>query len=385
MSKSVRRLAAASLALLLTAPAALPVLAAGLSITTPYPSVSVEPGGSTQFPLTITTDSPERVDVSVSRAPQGWKTTFKGGGFTVNAVYTGGDKPPTLDLEVEVPADAAAQTYEVVVTAKGPSGAATLPLGLTVSDVAGGQVTLTTQFPAQRGDADATFEFDLRLSNETLQEARFSLETAGPEGWKVDARPASDAQATTAVVGAGDETNVTVKVDPPNDVAAGTYPVAVRAVGGGKTAVAELQVEITGNYAMAIETPDQRLNARAVAGSASELTLRLRNDGTAPLTAVSLTATPPSGWKVTFAPETVEQIAPGETAEVKATIVPSGQAVAGDYVVTINGRAAEASATDSVEIRTTVETSPLWGLVGLLLIGGVLLGLGWVFRRYGRR
>ncbi len=38
-----------------------------------------------------------------------------------------------------------------------------------------------------------------------------------------------------------------------------------------------------------------------------------------------------------------------------------------------------------MDIRTTVQTSPLWGFIGLALIVLVIVGLGWVFRRYGRR
>jgi uncharacterized membrane protein len=33
----------------------------------------------------------------------------------------------------------------------------------------------------------------------------------------------------------------------------------------------------------------------------------------------------------------------------------------------------------------TIETSPLFGFVGLALIALVLFGLWWVFQRYGRR
>jgi uncharacterized membrane protein len=33
----------------------------------------------------------------------------------------------------------------------------------------------------------------------------------------------------------------------------------------------------------------------------------------------------------------------------------------------------------------TIETSLLWGAIGLALIAIVLVGLWWVFRRFGRR
>ena len=76
-------------------------------------------------------------------------------------------------------------------------------------------------------------------------------------------------------------------------------------------------------------------------------------------------------------------IAAKETATMTATSVPSNDAIAGDYVVTYNARTTGASGT--VDIRMTIETSPLFGFVGLALIVLVLFGLWWVFQRYGRR
>ena len=70
----------------------------------------------------------------------------------------------------------------------------------------------------------------------------------------------------------------------------------------------------------------------------------IQNTGTAPLTEVTLTATPPTDWTVTTDPETLPAIPPGETATITATITPSGEAVAGDYVVTFNAKAAKSGA-----------------------------------------
>ena len=47
--------------------------------------------------------------------------------------------------------------------------------------------------------------------------------------------------------------------------------------------------------------------------------------------------------------------------------------------------AAEDGAEGSAQIRFTVETSPLWALVGLGIIVLILGGLFYVFRTYGRR
>jgi uncharacterized membrane protein len=87
---------------------------------------------------------------------------------------------------------------------------------------------------------------------------------------------------------------------------------------------------------------------------------------------------------VTYDPaDTLATLAAGESATVTASIVPSNDAVAGDYVVTFSAAGGDVS--DEIEIRVTIETSPLWGFVGIGLIVAVLAGLWWVFRTYGRR
>jgi len=112
--------------------------------------------------------------------------------------------------------------------------------------------------------------------------------------------------------------------------------------------------------------------------------LEIRNDGTQPLEQVALTASAPTDWQVTFSPsDTIESIAPQTSQTITATLVPSNDAIAGDYVVTYRARTTDANG--SVEIRMTIETSPLFGFVGLALIVLVLAGLWWVFQRYGRR
>jgi uncharacterized membrane protein len=102
------------------------------------------------------------------------------------------------------------------------------------------------------------------------------------------------------------------------------------------------------------------------------------------VTNVKLTSTPPSGWKVTFDPASVDSLASNETKNITAHIVPSGDAVAGDYVVTLKA-AGDQSTSSSVDIRFTVETSFVWAIIGIALIVAVVAGLWWVFQRYGRR
>jgi uncharacterized membrane protein len=379
----------ATLAILATVSAALPGFGApslaqvGIRLTTPYPAVAVEPGETATFDLQVTAPDRERVDLAVTQKPKGWDTTLRGGGFVIDGVFTDPDQSPQAQLEVDVPAEAKGGTYRVVVAANSVAGSDTLELDLRVAKAATGSVEVTAQFPSLHGPSDATYTFDLEVTNNTPQETTFSLEALGPEGWQVTARPAGEEQASTLIVAGGQTGSVTVTADPPDDVVANTYPIQVGLSGGGREATTELQVEITGNFAMTLRTPDERLNVDVVADRTTDIPLLVVNDGTAPLVAVELAATPPTDWKVDFTPKVIEQIAPGASAQAVASITPAGNAVAGDYVVTIDARIPET--TSSLELRTTVKTSGLWGFVGLLLIVGALVGLGWVFRRYGRR
>ncbi|MDP8959461.1 MAG: NEW3 domain-containing protein [Actinomycetota bacterium] len=379
--RTIRLLAAAVILLFLGVPAA--GAQEQVRLTTPYPDVAVEAGEPATFPLEVNAPAGQRVDLEITQVPEEWSATLRGGGFVIDGVFTDPEEPPQVELEVEVPAGASEGSYQVVVVATSEAGSDTLPLELRVAEAVGGNVTLMAEFPTLQGASDQTFSFSLDLANETAEEITFNLGSEGPEAWQIEVRPTAEAQAATATVPAGETGSLSVEVDPLDDAPAGTYPILVQAVGGGQTAEAELQVEITGNFAMTFTTPDERLNAQARIGSATDVPLVLINDGTAPLVGVQLSATPPSGWDVTFTPEIVEQVPPGELAEVTATISPSEEAVAGDYVVTLTAEVPEA--TDDVELRVTVETSPLWGFVGLALIVAALVGLGWVFRRYGRR
>ena len=184
------------------------------------------------------------------------------------------------------------------------------------------------------------------------------------------------------MVKAGATTPVTVTAKASTDAAAGTYPIGVDVTSGTRTAHQDLSVEITGSYTISLSTSDQRLNMNATAGSTSDLTLSLANTGTADVAAAAMSATGPTGWKFTFDPATVD-VPAGQTVSVIAHVQPSSDAIAGDYQATFKATAPVADA--STDIRVTIETSLLWGLIGVGLIALVLIGLLLTFRRFGRR
>jgi uncharacterized membrane protein len=356
--------------------------AATLTLATPYPAVAVEPGNTASFDLKVTSSPERRVNLKVTGVPSGWNASIRGGGFVVDSVIAGGVSPD-LKLDVDVPDGATDGVYEVTVRANAGGDTDALTFDLRVTTSAGGSVSLTSDFPQLHGTATSSFSFTLDLKNDTPQELTFNLSAEGPDGWDITVTPSGQSQASAAKVAAGSSSTISVSAKPPDNVAANTYPIHVSAVAGSQTADIDLQVQVTGNYAMTVSTPNDVLSNRGTAGSEIRQEIDIDNTGTAPLENLTFTGTGPTGWTVTFDPKTIDPIAPQGSGKVTAIIKPANDAITGDYKTTI--RVSNDQANGSVDIRTTIETSQIWAIIGLALIAAVIVGLFWVFRTYGRR
>lgn len=385
--RRLRILAAVGAAALLGVAMPLPVGAQAqeVLVKTDYPSVVVEPGQTVGFDLEVITSEPRHVDLRVVDIPEGWQATLRGGGYVIHGVFGDPEVPPSVELEVRVPPEAEPGEHTVNVEGSGGGVVDTLSLRLIVAERAPAAVSLDAEFPSLQGSADDSFSSRMTLENQTPEETAFNLETEGPPGWVVEASPSAEPQAATVTVEAGDTADINVDIEPGARTPADEYPVVVRAVGpGDKVAEEEVLIEITGSRQLQLSTADERLNGDVRAGSPTELALVVRNEGTAPLEDVSLSASPPSGWEVNFSPTTVETVAPGGAERVTAEIVPSGEAVAGDYTISFSATGG-GGGDDSIEYRAAVQPSRFWVVVGVLLIVAALVGLRWMFLRYGRR
>ena len=383
--RSTRRLAslvALSLVLLSLPALAQEVPPDQLSVSSPYPRVAVEAGDQASFDLTITAPEPTEVALAATGLPDGWLGTFRGGGFEVDGV-TAGPTAPEVSFDVTVPVDATEGTYDLAVTATGGGGSTELALQVRVSAQAGGEVTLTPDFPGLRTPAGEAATFSVELRNDTPADLQFELDSAGPAGWEVTAQPSTEAQASTIQVDSGSTATINVSATSPVRAESGQYRISVQATAPDVDVSAEMIVEIVGSFSLDLTTVDQRLSTDVSADGSSDLELVVTNTGTAPIQGIEMSSTPPSGWDVTFAEPGIAELGAGQSVNVLATITPSDQAIAGDYVIAFS--AVSEQARSEVDIRTTVNPSALWGFVGIGLIALTLAGLALVFRRFGRR
>jgi len=380
------------LALFLPAAALVPTVAAAdpLSVTTPYPSVAAQPGASVSFPITITTDATRTVGLTVDGVPQGGSARLTGGGFTVDAVQAESGKPATVSLDVTLPPDA---NGIITMTVHATSGglAADLPVRLRVEGGAGGSVTIDPP-TGQKVAAGGSLTFNLTLHNNTPRDTTFTFSTQQPDGWQVNALPGGSSQATSLKVAAASTGSVTVSVASPGTATAGDYKVELDTASDGDVQPDPviLPVTITGSYSVALtQTSDETLQTSAQPGAGKAYVWVVQNTGSGPLGNITVSATPPTGWTVTFDAATIPSLAPGKTQNVTATITPSGNAVAGDYTIaftaTVPSSGSVPGATASQTVRVTVQVGLNWLVVGGALILLVLVGLSWVFGRFGRR
>ena len=369
--------------LLITGISPVVVAATTFGLTTPFPAVTIQPGNTVTFDLDVSVPTPERVGLAVSGTPTGWTANLRGGGNIVNAIFAGGSTAAAVQLSITVPQTATPGSQTLTVTASADQGTRTLPIVVTILGTSGGAITLTSDFPQLSGAPSSTFTYSVTLTNTGTQKETYTLQGQGPDGWTVAVHPSSNAQALTDTVDGGATDTLSVTAQPPSTVAAGAYPLQVTATSGAQSANAALEADVTGTPGLTLSTPNQVLNTQVTAGSTGTVALVVTNSGSTVLQNVAVTASSPTGWTATFDPATIATIQPGTSATVSATVKPSSDALAGDYDVTFT--ATGGTATANVDIRTTVQTSPLWGFIGLALIAIVIIGLGWVFRRFGRR
>ena len=379
--------AAAPAVCLLAARPATAQAAGGLDLYTDYPGMTAKAGDSLSFDLELD-NMGEACDASLSvqSLPEGWEGYISGGGGQISRIHVpNGTASATATFQLEVPADAAEGSYQVVLAADAGGGVSdTLTLDLAVSELQVSQGDFSSEYPEQEGAAGTSFSFNATLVNNSGESRSYSLSAQTPSGWQASFKPSGEStQVASIELEPGASQGLTIAVTPPENVEAGEYTIPCSAISGSETLNMELSVTVTEKYQMDLTTPDGLLSFSAQAGADSDVTLSITNNGNVALENVNLTSTAPTGWNVSFDTPTIEVVEAGSTVEVTAHVTPSEDALTGDYVVTMRASTSETS--DSAEFRVSVETSMVWGVVAVVILAAVLGVIGWIFRKYGRR
>lgn len=358
----------------------------GLWLTTDFPAATVRAGEEARFSVAVINHGlvPQRAALAVDHVPKDWTVELRGSGRQVAAAFVDYNGRANLDLKVKVPGDAAPGRYSLVVKAETPDGTRELPIALTVEPQPEAALTAEPKLPTLRGSPRSTFDFRVTAKNDSADSRLVTLTAQAPRGFQVTFKEGYGTQELTSIpIKAGETKDLAVDVKPPQGIAAGQYPVTVHLSSEQAKVQTRLVLDITGQPSVSLTGENERLSGEASAGVEKRFGFVLRNTGSAEARNLSLSASAPTGWKVSFEPKEIPQLAPNGEEKVTALVTPSEKALAGDYMLSV--RASGDGISESANYRVTVVTSTMWGVVGLGVIAASLLALLGAVGRFGRR
>jgi uncharacterized membrane protein len=358
----------------------------GLYLMTDYPAVTVRPGTTSNIPLRLQNYglAPDRYQLSVSGVPSGWTATILGGGQPVAAAMPAPDKDVSLQLRLDVPANSKLDQQTLTVEAKGQGNQTSLPIQIALAKELPAKLTVKAQLPSLRGSPKSNFEYTLTIKNDSGRNLNVSFAAQAPENFETSFTEAYGSQELSSIpIDAGQSKDIKLKVRPPSTIDAGHFPVSVTVKAEDASAKVDLALDLVGQPQLQVAGRDGLLSARAVAAQQTSIPVVVTNSGSAPAENVTLSASSPTGWKVTFNPAGIDRLVPGKDSEVQALVTPSDKSLAGDYMVTVRANSRGESA--SSQFRVTVNTSTVWGMVGAGVIGVALLLMLGAVARFGRR
>ena len=363
-----------------------------ISIAPEYPGVIIAQGDDVSIDLDVTNGGrrDENIYLNIPSVPKGWTARIKTYSFDINSIHMKSDKSKTITFKAESDEDIAPGNYTFLINARTEDGAlkSSSKVVITVKKKEKEKKTkgidITTSYPVLRGPTDAKFEFSIEVANKLDKDTLFNLSAQGPKDWEINFKPAYEDKFFSSLRIKKDGTqSMAVEVKPNPWAEAGTYPILVKVSSEEAKAEVNLKVVLTGTYKLEAGTADGLLSLDAYQGKPANISFYVKNTGSATHNTVKFLSFKPENWKVTFKPERLENLAPGELKQIEMTITPADQALVGDYSVSI--RLQGEKVTKNMEFRVTVRASTMWGWVGIGIIILVIAGLVILFIRLGRR
>ena len=333
---------------------------------------------------------PVHVLLETQSIPEGWEVGFHSRypSFPVRAVMVQGEKSTTLEFKVKLPDKIEAKDYEIIVLAKDKAGTTTqkntVIFRVSSKKVETGGLKMESQYPVLSGASNQIFKFSIELQNETDETLTTALSALAPPGWRVHIKPQfEDTQISSIALKKDSTETLSVEISPPVQAKPDDYPITIKARSGPYQTENKLKITLTGTYDLRVGTVTGLLNTSIIAGKKSQVVFRVGNAGTAPLRNLSFLTTKPEKWTIEFKPDKIDSLEVDEVREIKTEILAPKRTIAGDYLLTVTSNSPDVN--ESIDFRVTVATPTLWGWIGFLIVFLVVMGLGAVFVRLGRR
>ncbi len=217
-------------------------------------------------------------------------------------------------------------------------------------------LTVFTRYPSQMAEAGDTITLPLTLKSSELPAQIVRLEVKGaPEGWTTTFR-GSGRVVQSVYVSSDKESTVDLRVEPPDDVAPGTYRFTI--VARSDEAQAELPIELTikeklpSQLSFDVDLP----TLKGTPTTTFRYSAKLKNEGDEDVT-VNFLVDAPEGFQVNIKTSGQEvtsvPVKANETKRLSIEVKPPRQTPAGQYPITVTAEGGEVQA----QINLTAEVT----------------------------
>jgi len=205
-----------------------------------------------------------------------------------------------------------------------------------------------------------------------------------PEGWYVRFREDAEAGSDISEIflKSGDDKTLVIEAIPPYGVQVGDYNFSITAESSDTVYSENLSVKIRGDYQMKLYSEKYQYDVNK--GEVLTLPVTVSNSGNAgALTNVKIDVSAPDGWKAEISPKTIASIQPDEKVAVSLRITPPANIVASEYKITVTVISDQTEKSDDYHV--VVNEQSFIAVFGVLILGFVVGGVYYMFRKYKRR
>jgi uncharacterized membrane protein len=219
-------------------------LPAKLTLKPKLPSLKGTVRASFDYEFSVKNDSGKNLLINLgAEAPPNFQASFTEnyGTQEINSIPVDAGQSKDLKLKVQLPPDASAGNYQILLTASAEGATAQVPLALEATGQSKLRISGKDERLSGSADAGETSQVHLILSNDgTAPAEKVELSASPPTDWKVDF-----ADKTIPELAPGQKQEIVANITPSAKAIAGDYMTTFKASASGDTASADYRVGVT--------------------------------------------------------------------------------------------------------------------------------------------
>jgi uncharacterized membrane protein len=219
-------------------------LPAKLELKPKLPSLKGTIKASFDYEFTVKNTSGKNLLINLAaQTPPNFQASFTEnyGSQQINSIPVDAGQSKDLKLKVQLPFDATAGNYKLMVTASAEGASAEMPLSLQATGQSKLHLTGTGDRLSAEAEAGQSSQVKLVLSNDgTAPSENVTLSSTPPKDWKVDFETK-----TIDRINPGEKKEITANVMPSAKAIAGDYMTTIKASGSGDSTSADFRINVT--------------------------------------------------------------------------------------------------------------------------------------------